>query len=49
MRAKGFLWKFLLKFARDRQCYLRLVFEAKKRFGFAVLDYMVLPAIMSIF
>src|SRR5690348_11301277 len=25
--------KFLLKFARDRQCYLRWVFEAKKRFG----------------
>jgi hypothetical protein len=26
---------FLLKFACDRQCYLRWVFEAKKRFGLA--------------
>ena len=32
---------FLLKFARDRRCYLRWVFEAKKRFGLSVLDYMV--------
>jgi hypothetical protein len=32
--------KFLLKFARDRQRYLRWVFEAKKRFGLSVLDYM---------
>ena len=33
--------KFLLKFARDRQHYLRWVFEAKKRFGLSVLDYIV--------
>ena len=33
--------KFLLKFARDRRRYLHWVFEAKKRFGLSVLDYMV--------
>ncbi len=33
--------KFLLKFARDRRRYLRWVFEAKKRFGLSVLNYMV--------
>ena len=33
--------QFLLKFARDRRRYLRLVFEAKKRFGLSVLNYMV--------
>lgn len=32
---------FLLKFARDRHRYLRWVFEAKKRFGLSVLNYMV--------
>ncbi|MEK6593404.1 MAG: transposase [Pseudomonadota bacterium] len=32
---------FLLKFAHDRQCYLRWLFEAKKRFGLCVLNYMV--------
>lgn len=32
---------FLLKFARDRQRYLRWLFEAKKRFGLCVLDYMI--------
>jgi putative transposase len=32
---------FLLKFARDRHSYLRWVFEAKKRFGLSVLDYIV--------
>src|SRR5262249_16439243 len=32
---------FLLKFARHRQSYLRLVFEAKKRFGLSVLNYIV--------
>jgi len=32
---------FLLKFAQDRQRYLRWLFEAKKRFGLCVLDYMV--------
>ena len=30
---------FLLKFALDRQSYLRWVFEAKMRFGLSVLIY----------
>ncbi|HET9916992.1 MAG TPA: hypothetical protein VFQ89_07780 [Candidatus Binatia bacterium] len=29
--------EFLLKLARDRRCYLRWVFEAKKRFGISLL------------
>jgi putative transposase len=33
--------KFLLKFARNRRRYLDWVFEAKKRFGLCVLDYIV--------
>jgi putative transposase len=33
--------QFLLKFARDRRRYLYWVFEARKRFGLCVLDYMV--------
>jgi Transposase IS200 like len=33
--------KFLLKFARDRHSYLRWLFEAKKRFGLSVLNYVV--------
>lgn len=33
--------QFLLKFARDRRRYLRWVFEAKKRFGLSVLNYIV--------
>jgi REP element-mobilizing transposase RayT len=33
--------KFLLKFARDRRRYLHWVFEAKKRFGLSVLNYMI--------
>jgi len=32
---------FLLRFARDRQLYLHWLFEAKKRFGLCVLNYMV--------
>jgi REP element-mobilizing transposase RayT len=32
---------FLLKFARDRQHYLRWLFEAKTRFGLCVLNYTV--------
>ena len=32
---------FLLKFARDRSRYLHWLFEARKRFGLCVLDYMV--------
>jgi putative transposase len=46
----GYVWhithrchqrKFLLKFARDRRRCLHWVFEAKKRFGLCVLDYVV--------
>ena len=32
---------FLLKFARERELYLRYLFEAKKSFGLCVLNYMV--------
>ncbi len=32
---------FLLKFARDRRRYVHWVFEAKKRFGLAVLNYVI--------
>ena len=46
----GYVWhithrchkkEFLLKFARDRRRWLRWVFEAKKRYGLSVLNYMV--------
>jgi putative transposase len=46
----GFLWhithrcykkEFLLKFARDRECWLGWLFEAKKRYGLCVLNYVV--------
>ncbi|MFZ0447780.1 MAG: hypothetical protein WAL98_00940 [Desulfatiglandaceae bacterium] len=33
--------EFLLKFARDRRRWLQWLFEAKKRFGLRVLNYMV--------
>ncbi len=33
--------QFLLKFPRDRRCYVYWVFEAKKRFGLCVLNYIV--------
>ena len=33
--------EFLLKFARDRRTWLRWLFEAKKRYGLCVLNYMV--------
>jgi REP element-mobilizing transposase RayT len=33
--------QFLFKFARDRRRYLYWLFEAKKRFGLCVLDYMI--------
>jgi len=33
--------KFLLKFLRDRRPYLHWVFQAKKRFDLAVLNYTV--------
>jgi putative transposase len=32
---------FLVKFARERRRYLHPLFEAKKRFGLSVLNYMV--------
>ncbi len=32
---------FLLKFAKYRQCWLQWLFEAKKRYGLCVLDYIV--------
>jgi putative transposase len=46
----GFVWhithrchkkEFLLKFARDRRRWLQWLFEAKKRYGLCVLNYMV--------
>src|SRR6185295_10389955 len=46
----GYVWhithrchqrKFLFRFARDRRRYLHWLFEAKKRFGLCVLDYVV--------
>jgi len=46
----GYVWhithrchkrEFLLKFARDRQCWTAWLLEAKKRFGLTVLNYMV--------
>ena len=33
--------EFLLKFARDRRRWLAWLFEAKKRFGLRVLNYVV--------
>jgi len=30
-----------LKFARDRKCWLHWLFEAKKRYGLSVLNYIV--------
>jgi putative transposase len=33
--------EFLLKFARERRRWLQWLFEAKKRYGLSVLDYMV--------
>jgi putative transposase len=35
--------EFLLKFSRDRDAYLRWLYEARKRFGLCVLGYMVTP------
>ena len=32
---------YLLKFGQDRQAWIRWLFEAKKRFGLCVLDYIV--------
>ena len=33
--------EFLLKFTKDRHHWLRWLFEARRRFGLAVLNYMV--------
>ncbi|MBI5583101.1 MAG: hypothetical protein HY892_04700 [Deltaproteobacteria bacterium] len=33
--------EFLLKFAKDRQSWLVCLFEARKRFGLTILDYLV--------
>ena len=33
--------QFLLKFARDRQAWIAWLFEARKRLGLCVLDYMI--------
>ena len=33
--------EFLLKFAKDRHRWLQWLFEARRRFGLKVLDYMV--------
>jgi REP element-mobilizing transposase RayT len=33
--------EFLLKFARDRRLWLQWLFEARKRYGLSVLNYMV--------
>jgi putative transposase len=32
---------FLLKFAKDRQCLRHWIFEAKKRYGLSVLNYVI--------
>ncbi len=33
--------EFLLKFAKDRQSWLHWLFEARKRFGLCVLNYII--------
>jgi len=33
--------EFLFKFAKDRKCWVDWLFEAKKRYGLIVLDYIV--------
>ncbi|MDX8413406.1 MAG: transposase, partial [Mariprofundales bacterium] len=33
--------EFLLKFAKDRKSWLRWLFEARKRYGLCILNYMV--------
>jgi REP-associated tyrosine transposase len=33
--------QFLLKFARDRQAWIRWLYAARRRFGLCVLDYAV--------
>jgi len=33
--------EFLLKFVKDRECWIHWLFEARKRYGLCVLNYMV--------
>ncbi|MBW2117693.1 MAG: transposase, partial [Deltaproteobacteria bacterium] len=33
--------EFLLKFGRDRRLWIKWLFEAKKRYGLSILNYMV--------
>ena len=33
--------EFLLKFARDRKCWLKWLYQAKKRYGLVILNYTV--------
>ena len=33
--------EFLLKFAKDRRCWMHWLFEAKKRYGLSVLNFMI--------
>lgn len=35
--------EFLLKFAKDRQNWIDWLFEARKRYGMVVLNYMEIP------
>jgi putative transposase len=46
----GYVWhithrchkkEFLLKFSKDRECWLHWLFEAKKRYGLCILNYVV--------
>jgi putative transposase len=46
----GYIWhithrchkrQFLLKFARDRRCWMYWLFEARRRYGLCVLNYIV--------
>ena len=46
----GYIWhithrchkkEFLLKFSKDKKCWLQWLFEAKKRFKLTILNYMV--------
>ena len=34
-------WQWLLKFARDRRRWMYWLFEARRRYGLVVLNYMV--------
>jgi len=34
-------WEFLFRFARDRKCWMQWLFEAKKRYGLSILNFMV--------